>query len=81
MKRHPALILFLFFAFLVMIDTIFIGEIFSLSSIFAASFNFAYMVGIVVLSVLTVFTTNLLFEYIKKVETLRRSIQGREIKE
>lgn len=81
MKRHPALILFLFFAFLVMLDTIFIGEIFNLSSIFAAGFNFVYLIGIVVLSVLTVFTTNLLFEFIKKVEMLRRSVREGGIKQ
>ncbi|MEM0160503.1 MAG: hypothetical protein QW258_00500 [Thermoplasmata archaeon] len=81
MKRHPAMILFLFFAFLVMLDTIFMGEIFNLTTIFAEGFNFIYLIGIIVLSVFTVFTTYLLFEFIKKVETLRRSIRGGDIKQ
>jgi hypothetical protein len=81
MKRHPALILFLFFAFLVMLDTIFIGEIFNLTTIFAVGFNLIYLAGIIVLSAFTVFTTYLLFEFIKKVEMLRRSIRAGGIKQ
>jgi uncharacterized membrane protein YozB (DUF420 family) len=75
MKNHPALILFLFFTFLVFLDTFFIEEIFNFSMVFIASFKLIYLFIIGIFIALAAFTSNLLFEYIKKVDSLRRSIK------
>jgi|GEM_PF-6657822 len=75
MENHPALILFLFFTFLVFLDTFFIGEIYNFSIMFITNDRLVYLLMVGVFIGLTAFTSDLLFEYIKKVDSLRRSIK------
>ncbi len=72
---HPGRFLFLIFTLLVALDTLFLGELYNYSLSILLNFDALNIIFIFLFSSLGIFDTYILFEFIKKVDSLRRSIK------
>ncbi len=76
MKAHPAFFLFSFYFLLVAVDTVAIAQLLRCSSRISSTFSFFSLVIILILSGIIVFVTAILFDFLKRVDLLRKEIRG-----
>ncbi|GBE55108.1 hypothetical protein BMS3Bbin15_01273 [archaeon BMS3Bbin15] len=76
MKTHPAFFLFSFYFLLVTVDTVAIAQLFRYSSGILSKFSYLSLVIILFLSGVIVFVTAILFDFLKRVDLLRKEIRG-----